>query len=142
MANGKYILLRTVISFVLNTALTIMIAYMVWNNKAVKHHEITMIAMATYTFTAFVLAVINMINYRKFKSPVYSAAKMISLISACVSMLTLENAMLTIFGTAEEETYRQFMMRSTGAVVSVFVFGVAIYMIISSSRWLHLTIEK
>ena len=127
---------------VLNTALAVMIAYMVWNNKEVMYHEITMIAMATYTFTAFVLAVVNMINYRKFKSPVYSAAKMISLISACVSMLTLENAMLTTFGTAEEEGYRQLMMRKTGAVVSVFVVGVAIYMIISSSRWLHLTIEK
>lgn len=128
--------------FVLNTALAVMIAYMVWNNKEVMHHEITMIAMATYTFTAFVLAVVNMINYRKFNSPVYSAAKMISLISACVSMLTLENAMLTTFGTAEEEGYRQLMMRRTGAVVSVFVIGVAIYMIISSSRWLHHTRVK
>ncbi len=128
--------------FVLNLALTVMIAYMVWNNKVTKYHEITTIAMAAYTFTAFTLAIINMINYRKYKSPVYSAAKIISFVSACVSILTLENVMLMTFSTNEEENYCQFILRTTGTAVSVIVLSVAIYMIVSATKQLKLYQNK
>ena len=74
---------------VTNLALTLMIFFMVYWNRTFEHHEITTIAMAAYTFTSFTVAIVNVVKYRKYNSPVYSAAKAISFASACVSMLTL-----------------------------------------------------
>ena len=118
-------------------ALAAIIAYITWQNRAFKHHEITTIAMATYTFVAFTVAIENMVKYRKYKSPVYSAAKTISLVCACVSMLTLENAMLTTFGEEGEESFRQWMLGISGGVVSLVVLSLAIYMIVVSTKQLR-----
>ena len=87
-----------IVFLVMNLALTLMIFFMVYWNRTFNHHEITTIALAAYTFTSLTLAIINTVKYRKYKSPVYSASKAISLASACVSMLTLESTMLTTFG--------------------------------------------
>jgi hypothetical protein len=51
---------------------------------------ITTIAMAAFTFSTFIIAIINLVRYKKYKSPVYSAIKIVSFIAGCVSMLTLE----------------------------------------------------
>ena len=86
------------IFLVMNLALSLIIFFMVYWNRTFNHHEITTIAMAAYTFTALATAIINIVKYRKYNSPVYSASKAISLAAACVSMLTLESTMLTTFG--------------------------------------------
>ena len=82
----------------MNLALTAIIFFMVYWNRTFNHHMITAIAMAAYTFTSLTLAIVNVIKYRKYNSPVYSATKAISLSAAAVSMLTLESTMLTAFG--------------------------------------------
>lgn len=123
------------IFLVMNLALSVMIFFMVYWNRTFKHHEITTIAMATYTFTSFALAIKNVIKYRKYNSPVFSAAKAISLASACVSMLTLESTMLTTFDDGTLDILgRQIMLGASGGVISVFIVAMAIYMIVQSSR--------
>lgn len=120
---------------VMNLALTVVIFYMLHENRIVRHHPITSIAMAAYTFTAFTLAVVNLIRYRRYNSPVYSAAKAISLASACVSMLTLEGTMLASFSTPEMTAEKQLLFLAlTGVAVSAFIVAMAIYMISGSSR--------
>lgn len=92
-------------------------------------------SVAAYTFTAFTMAIINMVKYRKYNSPVYSASKAISLASACVSMLTLEATMLTTFGAGTMGAItRKIFLGCTGGVISVFVVVMAIYMIRQSSK--------
>ena len=122
----------------MNLALTGMIFFMVYYNRTFNHHEITTIAMATYTFTTFTMAIINIVKYRRYNSPVYSASKAISLASASVSILTLESTMLTSFGQGESELFRRIMLGSTGAAVSVFIVVMAIYMIAGSTKKLKL----
>ena len=119
----------------MNLALALIIFFMVYWNRTFHHHEITTIAMAAYTFTAFVVAIVNMVKYRKYNSPVYSASKAISLAAACVSMLTLEATMLTTFGddTMDLAT-RRIMLGVTGGVVSVFIIAMAIYMILQGTK--------
>ena len=128
-----------IIFLVMNLALSVMIFFMVYWNRTFRHHEITTITMATYTFTSFALAVRNVIQYRKYNSPVFSASKAISLASACVSMLTLESTMLTTFddGTLDILS-RQIMLGASGGVISVFIVAMAIYMIVQSSRKMKL----
>lgn len=118
-----------------NLALSVMLLYMIRQNRAVRHHEITTIAMAAYTFTSLVMATINVRRYRKYESPAMSAAKAISLASACVSMLTLENTMLATFGSGKMSvrTERLFLALS-GAAVSILIVVMALYMIVQARR--------
>lgn len=119
---------------IMNLALAVIVFYITWQNRGFEHHPITTIAMAAYTFTAFTVAIVNLVKYRKYKSPVFSAAKAISLASAAVSMLTLETAMFTAFGEGETEDFRMMMTGATGVCVCIFVLVMAVYMIVRSSR--------
>lgn len=119
----------------MNLTLSLMVFFMVYWNRTFQHHEITTIALAAYTFTAFTMAIINIVKYRKYNSPVYSASKAISLAAACVSMLILESTMLTTFGDGTMDlTSRRIMLGATGGVISIFVIVMAVYMIIQSSK--------
>lgn len=120
---------------VLNTALTVMIFYMVYQNRTVRHHEITTITMAAYTFTSFTMAILNVIRFRKYNSPVFSASKVISLTSACVSMLTLEGTMLATFsGTDMTVSTRQLFLGLSGAAASAFILVMAICLIARGNK--------
>jgi len=119
-----------IVFLVMNLALALIIFFMVYWNRTFRHHMITAIAMAAYTFTAFGVATVNVVRYRKYKSPVYSASKAISLAAALVSMLTLESTMLTTFsdGTMTVAT-QKWLLGATGGVISVLIVATAIYMI-------------
>ena len=124
---------------VMNLALAVFTLYFVFRIRVFLHHEITTIAMAAYTFTALTLAIVNAVRYRKYGSPAYSAAKTISLAAATVSMLTLENALLTTFGEGESEAFRQIMLGASGAAVILVVQGIALCMIVNATRKLRMT---
>lgn len=120
---------------IMNLALALMIFFMVYWNRTFHHHEITTIALAAYTFTSLTFAIINTVKYRKYHSPVYSAAKAISLASACVSLLTLESTMLTTFGNETMSlTGRRILLGISGGVISILVIVMAIYMIVTASK--------
>ncbi len=124
-----------IVFLAMNLSLSVMVFFMVYWNRTFEHHEITTIALAAYTFTAFTKAIISIIKYRKYNSPVYSAAKAISLASACVSMLTLEATMLTTFNDGSIDLIgRRVMLGCTGAAVSIFIVVMAIYMIVQSTK--------
>lgn len=123
----------------MNLALSGMIFFMVFQGRTFHHHEITTIAMATYTFSAFTIAIVNLIRYRKYRSPIFSASKAINLAAASVSMLTLEATMLTTFGEGNDGQFRPFMMGITGAAVSLFVIVMALIMIVKGRKELKKT---
>lgn len=118
------------VSLVMNVALAGMSIYMIRDDGGPAHHEIVTIAMAAYTFATFTMAIVNMIKYRKYHSPAFSASKVISLASACVSMLTLENAMLGAFGGAEMSgmVRRLYLTLSCGGVLLIMI-AMALHMI-------------
>ncbi len=115
----------------MNLALALMVFFMIYWNRTFHHHQITAIAMAACTFTSFILAIMDIIKYHNSDSPVFSASKAISLAAACVSILTLESTMLTAFddGTMDLLT-RRILLGATGGVISAFIIGMAIYMIV------------
>jgi hypothetical protein len=123
-----------VVFLLMNLALALMIFFMVYWNRTFHHHEITTIAMAAYTFTAFSFAIVGLVRYRKYDSPVYSASKAISLAAACVSMLTLESTMLTTF--SEGEINVRLMLGLTGGAISAFIVMMAVYMIVRATKQL------
>ncbi len=122
----------------MNLALSVIVFFMVYRNKTAVHHEITTIAIAAYTFTTFTVAIINVVKYRKYNSPVFSASKAISLAAACVSMITLTSTMLTTFGGSDELAFRRLMLGLLGGAVVAFIITMAIYMIVKSTKKLKL----
>lgn len=133
MENKRYILCGWLLMF-MNLALALIVFFMVYWNKTFVYHEIITITLATYTFVTFTFAIINMVKYKKYNSPVYSAAKNISLIAACVSMLTLETTMLTTFGGNENPLLGQILLSITGAAVVGFALTMAIIMVVKGNK--------
>ena len=124
-----------IVFLMMNLALALIVFFMVYWNRTFEHHMITAIAMAAYTFTAFIVAIVNVIKYKKYNSPVFSASKAISLAAALVSMLTLESTMLTTFGDGTMTVVAQkWMLGATGGAISVLIVATAIYMIVVGSK--------
>ena len=124
-----------IVFLLMNIVLALIIFFMVYWNRTFEHHMITAIAMAAYTFTAFTMAIVNVIKYRKYNSPVFSASKTISLAAALVSMLTLESTMLTAFSDGTMTAMEQkIMLGATGGVISALIVATAIYMIVVGTK--------
>ena len=119
---------------IMNLALAIIVWMIGVEGHQTVHHQITTIAMAASTFTLMTMAIVNVVKYSKFKSPLFSAAKTISLATSAVSMLTLETAMLNAFGSAEDTQFNELMPLLTGLAVTAFIFGMGIYMIVLASK--------
>ena len=133
METKKFLLCGSLLLF-MNLALAIIIFFIVYWNRTFYYNEIITITLATYTFVTLTFAIIDSIKYRKYNSPVYSSAKLITLISAGVSIMTLEATMLTTFGADNSPRFRQIMLGATRVVLSVFTITMAIIMIVKGSR--------
>lgn len=132
-----------IILLFMNFALSGMVVLVVHQNSGFEYPGVLIYIMAMYTFYAAITAVLNVIKFRRYGSPVLSAAKVINLTAAMVSMLSLETAMLTQFGAADDPVFRQVMTASTGAGISVIVLGMAVFMILRSTKQLkHIKSEK
>ena len=125
-----------IILLFMNIALAGIVILVIYQNSGFEYPGMLIYVMAMYAFYATIMAVRNLVKFRKYGSPVMSAAKVISLTAALVSMLALETAMLTQFGAADDPVFRQIMTASTGAGISILVLGMAVYMIVHSTKQL------
>ena len=124
-----------IILLLMNQTFAGIVIYIVNQNRGFSYSGLLIYAMAAYTFYITITAVVNVIKYRKRGSPVLSAAKAVNLTAALVSMLSLETAMIAQFG-ADEPGFRRIMTAASGGTVCVVVLGMAVYMIIRSTRQL------
>ena len=124
-----------VILLMMNQALVGIVVYMVTQNRGFSYPGVMIYAMAMYAFYITITATINVVKFRKRGSPLLSAAKVISLTAALVSMLSLETAMLARFGSDDPE-FRRIMLAVSGGVVCAVVLTMAVYMIIRSTKQL------
>ena len=122
------------ILLLMNLTITVILFFIIYWNRTFYHNEITTIALAAYTFLTFTMAIINFIKYRKYNSPVYSAAKSITLVAACVSMITLTTTMLTTFGSDDLIEFKQIILLCVGIVVALFINTLAIQIIVSTTK--------
>ena len=93
--------------------------------------------MAMYAFYTTIMGIVNLVRYRRYKSPAMSASRAVSLASALVSMLSLEVAMLTEFGSESEAGFRTGMILGSGVAVCLTVTGLGCYMIARSVKELR-----
>lgn len=126
-----------VILIFMTLALSGMILFIVRQDGGYDYPGVLIYVMAMYAFYTIITAVINIIKFRKYGSPILSAAKAINLAAAFVSMLALETAMLEQFGDNDDYLFHQIMTASTGAAVCGLVLIMAVYMIVRASKQLR-----
>ena len=106
------------------------------------HDEITTIAMAAYTFYAFTHSIISSVKIRRHGSPALSSTKIVGFVSAMVSMLTLEVAMLGAFGGEETADMQPILTGATGAAILIVILAIATNMLIKVSKEIKMIKEK
>lgn len=114
---------------VMSLALTGVVILVVQKNEGFHYAGYLIYIMAMYAFYNITAATINVVKYRRYKSPVMSAAKVLQLAAALVSILALETAMLAQFGSNDGERFRAVMSGATGGGVCTIILGIAVYMI-------------
>ncbi|MDE7244287.1 MAG: hypothetical protein K2O18_09990 [Oscillospiraceae bacterium] len=125
-----------IILLLMNLVLTGIVIFMVHQNRGYEYPGMLIYAMAAYSFYSVILATVNVVKFRKYRSPILSAAKAINLVAAMVSILSLETAMMAQFGGDDDPLFRKAMTGATGGGVCVIVLGMAIYMIVKSTQQL------
>ncbi len=125
-----------IILLFMNFALSGIVTLVVYQNSGFEYPGALIYIMAMYAFYATIMAVRNVIKFRRYGSPILSAAKVINLTAALVSMLSLETAMLTQFGVADDSMFRKIMTACTGAGISIIVLGMAVFMLVRSTKQL------
>ena len=117
-----------------NLALSAAVLMMVLFDRGFQYRGFLIYVMAMYTFYITVSAIIDMVKYRKYKSPIMSTTKIIKMASALFSMLFLETAMFAQFGADTPPEVKQLMIMLTGAGICVVVVSVAVYVIVRTSK--------
>ena len=112
----------------LNLVVSTMMFILLYRNHYVIHHEITVISLATFTFLSLILAIIGGVKYLRKDDCVFSCAKMVSLVSASVSLVTLTNTMLVTFGEGNL-ALRSVVLPLLSGIIAVFIIIGAIYII-------------
>ena len=121
------------ILIMMNLALAGVVILVLYQNRGFHYAGSLIYVMALYTFYTTIMAIINVVRYRKYQSPVMSAAKAVNLAAALVSMLSLETAMLAQFDNGST-AFRQIMLGATGGAVCAIIVGMGSFMIIRSTR--------
>ena len=117
-----------------NLVLSGAVLMILYENKGFEYHGILIYVMAAYTFYITTTAVIDLVKYRKYNSPIMMTSKVIKLAAALVSMLSLETVMLTQFGGDNSPEFRRTMVAATGGGVSLIIIAMALYMILRAGK--------
>ena len=119
--------------FILNIPMGGMIVLMVQTNSGFSYPGYLIYLSALYTLYMMTLSVINLVRFRKMDSPILSAAKILNFVSAMMSVLGLQTAMITRFSN-NGEGYRKMMNAITGGGVFFIVMVTVAVMVVRSSK--------
>lgn len=132
---AKYRSIGSILLFI-NVILTIIILIIV-NEKIMNVYPTWIaISVAAYTFYLIVISLYNLVKYRKYKSPLISASKIINVVASLVSLISLEIILIPTFGEGQIEFF-EIMIMATGGGIALIITSIAFYMIIRSTEWLN-----
>ena len=119
--------------FLLNIPMGGMIVLMVRTNSGFFYPGYIIYLSALYTFYTMAVSIVNLVKFRKLGSPILSAAKVLNFVSAMMSILGLQTAMISRF-SVNGENYRRLMNAATGGFVYGIVVMIAVYMLLHSRK--------
>lgn len=119
--------------FALNIPMGGMILLLVLTDSGYSYPGYVIYLSALYTFYTVILSVMNLERFRKLGSPILSAAKVLNLVAALMSLLCLQTAMIAQFSDGEG-SFRVKMNAATGGIIWIAVIMTAMYMLFHSRK--------
>lgn len=116
----------------INVVVSVMMFILIFENRSLQYHEITVITLATYTFFSLTMSIISIVKWMKKDRSIYLCIQLIRLVCASVSMVTLTNTMLATFGE-DNGLLRSIILPVLSGVVSIFIILCAVYIIWKSN---------
>ena len=99
--------------------------------------EILTISIAAYTFYCVILAIVNVVKFRKQVSPILSASKNICFVRALMSLFSLQITMFAQFGGADDGMFVYAMDIILGIAVSLLSIATAAAMLLRAQKRLN-----
>ena len=119
--------------FLLNLPMGGMIVQMVLANFGFSYPGHLIYLSAAYAFYAMAMSVCNLVKFRRIGSPILSAAKVLNFVSAMMSILSLQTAMISRF-SRNGAAFRQRMNALTGGSVYAAVILIAVFMLLHAKK--------
>lgn len=113
----------------MNTAISVIVFMVIFRKQTISYPGVMIYAIAAYSFYCLIMAIINLVKYRRKHNPVFSAIKRIGLAKALVSIFTMQVAMLTQFGDGNE-IFTRIMNLATGSAVCASIMALAVFMLL------------
>ncbi|MCM1060317.1 MAG: hypothetical protein NC452_08480 [Eubacterium sp.] len=120
-----------IMMFALNIAMGGMTVQMIWQNRYYEYKGYIIYISALYAFYSLIMAIVNLVKFSKRNNAILSAAKILALAGALMSMFALQTAMFSAFGGGEE--LQRLMNTITGGAVLLITAGMAVFMIIRAN---------
>ena len=122
-----------VMLIVLSVVFHMMVVVSMKDNTATLYGTITMIAIATFTFTKITMSVITAVKHKGEHSKLFKAVNAIRYSEVAVSLLTMQQSMLVSFEGADEKS-SVVLNACTGAGVCFFILTLGIITLKSSRK--------
>lgn len=111
-------------------------------SRLVKYRDFTIAVLAVYAFCRTAVSFSNFLKFKRYRRPEMSAAKLISLIAAMMSVLSFVTAFIARIEGQNGAFLRKGLLGTVGGAVCVFVLFMAVYMLVYASKQLKQFSQK
>ena len=119
---------------VMNTALSAMTFFMTLESRDLPHNTAITVTLAVFTVSLLAISIINIIKYRKYNSPIFFAAKLISFSASLVTMLSLGTAIISKYGNIISNNAQKLITRVSALSVLSIIGAIGIFMVIRGNK--------
>lgn len=126
-----------ILLMILNSALSVAIAQMIFKGEGFEYGELMIYVYATYAFYKITVAIVRLSKLGRKCEPIAHATALINLTGGMVSVLALQTALLSTFGDGVNSSLFNTL---TGSLVSVSAICISIFMIIKGTK--NINLEK
>lgn len=110
----------------------------VHKNSGAEYPGSMLYLMAVYALCFIIISIVNLVKFRKCGNPVISAAKVINLTVALISVLPFETAAVMRFGNAENSGFLKTVIETSCGAVCIIVLSMAVVMTVCGTKQLKL----
>jgi len=132
LSQAKTYLACGILLLVLNLALSTAIAEVIFHDMHYNYYSWTIFAFAAFAFYKITMAIIRIIRGRKNEDLTEKAAYTFNLTGACFSIMGLQTALLSTFGT--ENINASLYNTLTGSAVSIITITLCVIMLINAYK--------
>lgn len=129
-----------ILIFILNAAYIPVVYQIVNQGMGYSYPGLLIYIVAAYTFYCIIISIINVVRYRKYDKPVYSAQKALALTKSLVAMFALQTAMFASFN--DDIALERTMNSVFGGLICCSIFVIAVIMVVQANNELKTLKEK